>query len=443
MLVLFAVIFGGIVTGRLLQSRRLAFVSRLIAVIIWALLFLLGLEVGSDPAVVGGMATLGRTAFVIFVFSVAGSIGASWLLWRRIRGRTASGTEGAAANPASAGSVAGRGFGAGGGGCGANGFSGSVADQSSEALPNPAACGASCSPESSDSAACGASCLPEPSEPALFCAPCSPQSSSAACEPTPAPASPASEPEKPLSMWGALKGSLVIVAFFVAGCVAGLFALVPFDVAGARVSTYVLYALMFCVGVTLGHDETLAGRVRRLDPRLALLPVMTAVGTLAGAALAASAAAGRDRYAGRRFGFRLLFAVEHLYRRFPGRGAGNRRSAMQCHARDLHAAGRSAGRPLVRTAGGRLDRRCDHLRHHAPRHHAGGRKTLCRGFDFPRLHARFQRSVSGDVFLYAVIVGRNKNPRRSREIRSNPVRVRTCGESDCGAAAESGSPCVR
>ncbi|WP_195290066.1 LysO family transporter [Alistipes finegoldii] len=272
MLVLFAVIFGGIVTGRLLQSRRLAFVSRLIAVIIWALLFLLGLEVGSDPAVVGGMATLGRTAFVIFVFSVAGSIGASWLLWRRIRGRTASGTEGAAVNPASAGSVAGRGFGAGGGGCGANGFSGSVADQSSEALPNPAAY--------------GASCLPEPSEPALFCAPCSPQSSSAACEPTPAPASPASEPEKTLSMWGALKGSLVIVAFFVAGCVAGLFALVPFDVAGARVSTYVLYVLMFCVGVTLGHDETLAGRVRRLDPRLALLPVMTAVGTLAGAALA-------------------------------------------------------------------------------------------------------------------------------------------------------------
>ena len=47
MLVLFAVILGGIVTGRLLQSRRLAFVSRLIVVIIWALLFLLGLEVGS------------------------------------------------------------------------------------------------------------------------------------------------------------------------------------------------------------------------------------------------------------------------------------------------------------------------------------------------------------------------------------------------------------
>ena len=190
MLAIFAVIIGGIVTGRLLVGWRLAFVQRLITFIIWALLFLLGVEVGSDPAVVGSLATLGAAAFAIFALSVAGSVFAAWLLWRRIRGRAVSADEGGDADKA------------------------------------------------------------------------------------------------PVSAWTALKGSLVIVAFFVAGCVAGLFALVPFDVAGARVSTYVLYALMFCVGVTLGHDETLAGRVRRLDPRLALLPVMTAVGTLAGAALA-------------------------------------------------------------------------------------------------------------------------------------------------------------
>lgn len=80
MLVIFAVIIGGIIAGRLLSSWRLVFVSRMITVIIWLLLFLLGLEVGSDPAVVGGMATLGRTAFVIFACSVAGSICMSWLL---------------------------------------------------------------------------------------------------------------------------------------------------------------------------------------------------------------------------------------------------------------------------------------------------------------------------------------------------------------------------
>ena len=93
MLVIFAVIIGGIITGRLLSSWRLVFVSRMITVIIWLLLFLLGLEVGSDPAVVGGMATLGRTAFVIFACSVAGSICMSWLLWRCVRRRDAVPTE--------------------------------------------------------------------------------------------------------------------------------------------------------------------------------------------------------------------------------------------------------------------------------------------------------------------------------------------------------------
>ena len=74
MLIIFAVIIGGIVTGRLLIGRRLAFVQRIITVTIWALLFLLGVEVGSDPAVVGSLATLGTAALAIFAFSVAGSI---------------------------------------------------------------------------------------------------------------------------------------------------------------------------------------------------------------------------------------------------------------------------------------------------------------------------------------------------------------------------------
>ena len=213
MLVIFAVIIGGIITGRLLSSWRLVFVSRMITVIIWLLLFLLGLEVGSDPAVVGGMATLGRTAFVIFACSVAGSICMSWLLWRCVRRRDAVPDGGGAESP---------------------GLPAAAAD-----FPRGAAGG---------QAAAGGD-------------------------------------TRPLSVWDALRGSLVIVAFFVAGCLAGLFSALPFDVAGSRLSTYVLYVLMFCVGITLGSDTALAGRVRRLDPRLALLPVMTAVGTLAGAAL--------------------------------------------------------------------------------------------------------------------------------------------------------------
>lgn len=192
MLIIFAVILGGILTGRLLLGRRLAFVQPLITGIIWTLLFLLGVEVGSDPAVAGGLATLGVTALALFAFSVAGSILAAWGLWLWIRRRGLS-----------------------------------------------------------------------------------------------VPASGAADDETPqaaFSLWQTLKGSLVIVAFFAVGCLAGLWT--EPDMQGSSLSTWVLYALMFCVGVTLGNDRTLAGRVRRLDRRLALLPVAAAVGTLGGAALA-------------------------------------------------------------------------------------------------------------------------------------------------------------
>lgn len=212
MLVLFAVIFGGILTGRLSIDRRLAFLPSLITGIIWVLLFLLGVEIGSDPAVVRGATSLGVTAFVIFACSAAGSIGAAWLLWRGIRGRTARGVDAAGSVPAAG--------------------PASVSGPAS-AVPAQAA-------------------APGPTESA--------------------------------SLWRQLRGSLVIVAFFAAGCAVGL--LLP-PAGTGTVSTCVLYALMFCVGITLGHDSTLAERVRQLDPRLALLPAATAAGTLAGAVLAA------------------------------------------------------------------------------------------------------------------------------------------------------------
>lgn len=205
MLKIFAVLAGGILTGRLLLGRRLSFAQPLITVIIWALLFLLGMEAGSDPAVVGGLATLGATAFVLFAFSVAGSILAAWGLWRWIDRRKAAA---------------------------------GVGDAASEPAPG---------------------------------APGAPGETGAAGAET--------------STWKALKGSLTIVAFFVAGCAVGVWA--EPDLKGSSVSTWVLYALMFCVGMTLGNDRTLVERIRQLDRRLALLPVATAVGTLGGALLAA------------------------------------------------------------------------------------------------------------------------------------------------------------
>ncbi|MEG0789715.1 MAG: lysine exporter LysO family protein [Alistipes sp.] len=83
-----------------------------------------------------------------------------------------------------------------------------------------------------------------------------------------------------------MRGSLIIIGFFIVGCVVGLYDLLPFSPMEMSLSTYVLYALMFCVGITLGHDTTILQQIRTLNPRLALLPLMTIIGTLLGSMVA-------------------------------------------------------------------------------------------------------------------------------------------------------------
>lgn len=83
-----------------------------------------------------------------------------------------------------------------------------------------------------------------------------------------------------------MKGSLVIVGFFVLGILTGVCHLLPFDVSGTDFSFYALCALMCCVGFTIGSDPQTLTRFRALNPLLALLPLMTILGTLAASALA-------------------------------------------------------------------------------------------------------------------------------------------------------------
>ena len=82
-----------------------------------------------------------------------------------------------------------------------------------------------------------------------------------------------------------LKGSLVIVSFFAAGCLAGYFSLFSLSESGGRMSFLALCLLMFCVGFSLGNDPDTIRRFRKLDPRLMLLPLVTVFGTWAGCAL--------------------------------------------------------------------------------------------------------------------------------------------------------------
>ena len=82
-----------------------------------------------------------------------------------------------------------------------------------------------------------------------------------------------------------MKGSLIIVGFFVLGTLCGAFHLIPFDVAETNISFYALCALMFSVGISIGNDPQTLKNFRSLNPRLVFLPVATILGTLSAAAL--------------------------------------------------------------------------------------------------------------------------------------------------------------
>jgi uncharacterized membrane protein YbjE (DUF340 family) len=82
-----------------------------------------------------------------------------------------------------------------------------------------------------------------------------------------------------------MKGSLIIISFFILGTLCGLFDVLPFQIAETDISYYALCGLMFCVGISVGNDPQTLQNFRKLNPRLIFLPIMTILGTLAGSAV--------------------------------------------------------------------------------------------------------------------------------------------------------------
>ncbi|VBB45906.1 conserved membrane hypothetical protein [uncultured Paludibacter sp.] len=80
-----------------------------------------------------------------------------------------------------------------------------------------------------------------------------------------------------------MRSSLIILSFFATGLLLGLFRFLPANLPLDSISFYVLCALMFSVGFSIGNDRTTVQKFKSLSPRLLLLPVMTLIGTYAGA----------------------------------------------------------------------------------------------------------------------------------------------------------------
>lgn len=82
-----------------------------------------------------------------------------------------------------------------------------------------------------------------------------------------------------------MKGSLVIVGFFIAGIVVGLFHLMPQSADLGTISYVTLCVLIFLVGFMIGNDSSITRKFRSLNRLYMLLPLMTIVGTLASCAI--------------------------------------------------------------------------------------------------------------------------------------------------------------
>ena len=176
----------GVAAGLCLRNRKSTAIHTVVTLLIWLLLFLLGVEVGGDDILMRSLHTLGLEALLLAAAGTLCSALAASILWRHIEKRD------------------------------------------------------------------GGSLAP------------------------PATASP--------SVVRALKGSAVIAGFFLLGTACGWLRLLPVSIAGTELSFYALCALMVCVGIGIGQDTQTLKRFRSLNPRLALLPLLTVAGTLAGTA---------------------------------------------------------------------------------------------------------------------------------------------------------------
>ena len=81
MFIIIGIMLTGMLVGYLLRNKRLSWIHRIITLLIWLLLFLLGIDVGGNEAIIRGLHTIGLEALAITLAAVIGSTLASWGLW--------------------------------------------------------------------------------------------------------------------------------------------------------------------------------------------------------------------------------------------------------------------------------------------------------------------------------------------------------------------------
>lgn len=91
-----------------------------------------------------------------------------------------------------------------------------------------------------------------------------------------------------------MKGSLIIVSFFVIGVLSARLGFLPDHIMKNDLSMYVLFILMFLVGMSIGGDTGALKALRQQSWPIVFVPLATILGTLAGCALVSLLLPGRS-----------------------------------------------------------------------------------------------------------------------------------------------------
>lgn len=92
MLIIIGIMLTGMFLGFAFRKKQLTWIHKIITVLIWALLFLLGIDVGGNEAIIQGLHTIGLEALTITIAAVMGSTLCTWALWLFIH-KPGKGTE--------------------------------------------------------------------------------------------------------------------------------------------------------------------------------------------------------------------------------------------------------------------------------------------------------------------------------------------------------------
>ena len=210
-LFIFLGILSGVLCRKLSTGARILLTDvaarwqgRIVTWLIWLLLFLLGIEVGSNEMIVRSLPTLGVEALLLSSAATLGCCVLAWMLWRVSKNNTVQ--------------------------------ENAKNETSAEKEGNPA----------EKEGLQGSSLI------------------------------------RGLKV---MKGSLIVVGFFVIGLLGGIEKMVPSWLLHGDVSFVALCGLLLFVGLGIGLNPEMKKEVRSLSPRMALLPVVTIIGSWLGALL--------------------------------------------------------------------------------------------------------------------------------------------------------------